>query len=267
MKTDIALRLESIALSFGATHVLNGVDLAVAAGERHALIGPNGAGKSTLFDVVAGTLRPDAGNVWLNGVDMTGRGAHRVASAGLGRSFQTTRVFTRLTVFENLRCAAWCGAAGVSRSDRAIAPRSKWMRWWRHSSEIEERASQMLVDLALDDLAHRPAGTLEYGAQRRLDLGIALASGAHMLLLDEPTAGMNRDEAARTVAWLRAVSAGKTLLVIEHDMDAVFAFADRISVLVQGRIIATGTPAEIRVDERVREAYLGAPSDAGRLSS
>ncbi len=267
MKTDSALRLEGIARRFGATHVLNGVDLAIEAGDRHALIGPNGAGKSTLFDVVAGALRPDAGNVWLHGIDVTGRGAHRVASAGLGRSFQTTRVFARLTVFENLRCAAWCGAAAACGDRRAIAPLSKWTRWWRHSSEIEDRAAQMLADLALDDVAQRPAGTLEYGAQRRLDLGIALASGARTLLLDEPTAGMNRDEAAHTVAWLRGVSAGKTLLVIEHDMDTVFAFADRISVLVQGRIIATGTPAEIRADERVREAYLGPPNDTGRQTS
>jgi len=124
----------------------------------------------------------------------------------------------------------------------------------------------MLADLALEAVAQRPAGTLEYGAQRRLDLGIALAGGARTLLLDEPTAGMNREEAARTVAWLRAVSTGKTLLVIEHDLEAVFAFADRISVLVQGRIIATGTPAEIRADERVREAYLGPPSDTGGLT-
>lgn len=266
MKTDSALRIEGIARRFGATHVLNGVDLAIEAGERHALIGPNGAGKSTLFDVVAGTLKPHAGKVWLHGVDVTGRGAHAVAGAGLGRSFQTTRVFGRLTVFENLRCAAWCGAVAASRGARTIAPLSKWTRWWRHSREIEARASQMLADLALEAVAQRPAGTLEYGAQRRLDLGIALAGGARTLLLDEPTAGMNREEAARTVAWLRAVSTGKTLLVIEHDLEAVFAFADRISVLVQGRIIATGTPAEIRADERVREAYLGPPSDTGGLT-
>jgi branched-chain amino acid transport system ATP-binding protein len=267
MKTGGALRLQGIARRFGATPVLNGVDLAVAAGERHALIGPNGAGKSTLFEVVAGTLRPDAGNVWLDGVDVTGRGAHVVASAGLGRSFQTTRVFSRLTVFENLRCAAWCGAVARHKGRRTIAPLSKWMRWWRHSSEIEAHALQMLVDLALDDVAHRPAGALEYGAQRRLDVGMAFASGARTLLLDEPTAGMNRDEAACIVAWLRAVSTDKTLLVIEHDMETVFGFADRISVLVQGRIIATGTPAEIRADERVREAYLGVPGGAGRPNS
>jgi len=250
-----ALSLEGIARRFGPTRVLNGVDLSVAAGERHALIGPNGAGKSTLFDVIGGVLRPDAGTVGLDGVDVTGRSPHALARAGLGRSFQATRVFARLTVLENLRCALWCGARGGVAARR---PLSAWALWWRHSRELDERARRLLAELELDEAAHTPSGTLEYGAQRRLDLGIALASGARVLLLDEPTAGMNRDEAAHTIRWLRGVTAGKTLLVIEHDMDAVFALADRVSVLVQGRIVATGTPAEIAANERVREAYLGA---------
>ncbi|MGN6669311.1 MAG: ABC transporter ATP-binding protein [Trinickia sp.] len=259
MTTSVALRLEGIARRFGATHVLSGVDLSIVEGERHALIGPNGAGKSTLFNVIGGALRPHAGSVWLDGADVTGRSPHRLAHAGLGRSFQTTRVFSRLTVFENVRCALECGVALARTGPRALARSSTWTHWWRHSREIDERAWRMLADLGLEQAASTPAGALEYGAQRRLDLGIAWASGARTLLLDEPTAGMNRDEAARTIEWLRTMSAGKTLVVIEHDMDAVFALADRVSVLVQGRIIATGTPAEIRVDERVREAYLGAP--------
>ncbi|TAM54889.1 MAG: ABC transporter ATP-binding protein [Paraburkholderia sp.] len=250
-----ALSLEGIARCFGPTRVLSGVDLSVAAGERHALIGPNGAGKSTLFDVIGGVLRPDAGTVRLDGVDVTGRSPHALARAGLGRSFQATRVFARLTVLENLRCALWCGARGGVASRQ---PFSTWALWWRRSRELDERARRLLAELELDEAAHAPAGTLEYGAQRRLDLGIALASGARVLLLDEPTAGMNRDEAAHTIRWLRGVTAGKTLLVIEHDMDAVFALADRVSVLVQGRIVATGTPAEIAANARVREAYLGA---------
>lgn len=259
MTTHDALRLEGIARRFGATRVLNGVDLTVAAGERHALIGPNGAGKSTLFNVIGGTLRPDAGRVWLGGADVTGQGPNRLARAGLGRSFQTTRVFGRQTVFENVRCALWCGeVAGRTQASRS-APLANWMRWWRRSPEIEERVWQVLVELNLERAARTPAGALEYGAQRRLDLGIAWASGACTLLLDEPTAGMNRDEAAHVIAWLQGVSAGKTVLVIEHDMDAVYALADRVSVLVQGRIVATGTPDEIRADARVREAYLGAP--------
>ncbi|RDU96923.1 ABC transporter ATP-binding protein [Trinickia dinghuensis] len=259
MKTATALKVEGVARRFGATRILNGVDLSVASGERHAVIGPNGAGKSTLFNVIGGALRPDAGKVWLEGADVTGRSAHRLARAGLGRSFQTTRVFSRLTVFENLRCAVWCGVAAARKGSRVLEPLSKCALWWRHSREVDERARRVLVDLDLEHAAFVLAGALEYGAQRRLDLGIALASGARTLLLDEPTAGMNRDEAARVLAWLRGASVGKTLLVIEHDMDAVFALADRVSVLVQGRVIATGTPAEIRADERVREAYLGVP--------
>jgi branched-chain amino acid transport system ATP-binding protein len=263
MKSGDALCLEGVAKRFGASAILNGVDLSVAAGERHALIGPNGAGKSTLFNVIGGALRPDAGTVRLAGVDVTGRSPHRLARAGLGRSFQTTRVFARLTVLDNLRCAVWCGVRCERGSGGPLRALSHWMHGWRRAREIEERARALLADFDLGQLAERPAGMLEYGAQRRLDLGIAYASGAGTLLLDEPTAGMNRDEAARTVAWLRKVSAGKTLLVIEHDMDAVFALADRVSVLVQGRIIATGTPDEIRADERVRDAYLGVGPQRG----
>lgn len=264
MTTAYALRLDRIARRFGAARVLDGVDLAIARGERHALIGPNGAGKSTLFNVIGGMLRADAGNVWLDGVDVTGRGPSVLARAGLGRSFQTTRVFSRASVFENLRYAVWCGFVAARTAGRPAGSwptwwkGSQWPLWWRGSNEIDERAWRMLADLDLEDAARTPAGALEYGAQRRLDLGIAWASGARTLLLDEPTAGMNRDEAARVIAWLQRVSAGKTLLVIEHDMDAVFALADRVSVLVRGRIIATGTPAEIRADAHVREAYLGA---------
>ena len=257
MTAPFALRLEGITRGFGPTSVLSGVDLSVVPGERHALIGPNGAGKSTLFNVIAGALRPDAGSVWLDGDEVTGRSVHRRARAGLGRSFQTTRVFARLSVFENLRCALWCGAVAARAGSWPLAC-SKWALWWRHSRDIDEAAWRVLADLGLEQEASTPAGELEYGAQRRLDLGIALASGARTLLLDEPTAGMNREEAGRTIEWLRLVSAGKTLVVIEHDIDAVFSLADRVSVLVQGRIIATGSPAEIRANERVREAYLGA---------
>ena len=259
------LSLEGIAKRFGAARILSGVDLSVAAGERHALIGPNGAGKSTLFNVVGGTLRPDAGKVRLGDTDVTGRRPHRLARAGLGRSFQTTRVFSRLSVLDNLRCAVWCSGGIGQRRGAARQTSGRWMHWWRRSPEVDERAWSLLADLDLARVADRPAGTLEYGAQRRLDLGIAWASGAHTLLLDEPTAGMNRDEAARTIEWLRKMSIGKTLLVIEHDMEAVFALADRVSVLVQGRIVATGTPVEIRADERVREAYLGVGANRGGL--
>lgn len=245
--TRAALTLAGIEQRFGATVVLRGVDLSIEAGERHALIGPNGAGKSTLFDVIAGVRRPTKGRVSLAGIDVTGRPAHWVARQGLARSFQTTSVFERMSVLENLRCAVRCGGA------RSLG----WRRHLAGSREVDLRARQVLDALALTGFADVPAGALSYGDARALDLGIALASGATTLLVDEPTAGLNRDEARRAMALLRDVSAGKTLVMIEHDMQAVFGLADRISVLVQGRIVATGTPDEIRADERVRAAYLG----------
>lgn len=245
--TRAALTLAGIEQRFGATVVLRGVDLSIAAGERHALIGPNGAGKSTLFDVIAGVRRPRKGRVLLDGIDVTGRPAHALAQRGLARSFQTTSVFERMTVLENLRCAVRCGSA------RSLG----WRRYLAGSREVDRRAWQVLDALALSGFAGVPAGTLSYGDARALDLGIALASGATTLLVDEPTAGLNRDEARRAIALLRDASAGKTLVMIEHDMEAVFGLADRISVLVQGRIVATGTPDEIRADERVRAVYLG----------
>ncbi|PMS37888.1 amino acid/amide ABC transporter ATP-binding protein 1 (HAAT family) [Trinickia symbiotica] len=256
--TGEALRLEGVTRRFGSTPVLRGVDLTVRMGERRALIGPNGAGKSTLFNVVGGALRPGSGRVLLAGRDVTGERSHELARMGLGRSFQTTRIFASLTVFDNLRCAALCGRSG--RQDRlpGLGRLFTLLSAWSRSPDIEECAQRALEALELNHVAFALAGTLDYGTQRRLDLGIALASGAHTLLLDEPTAGMNREEAAHAVALLREVSADKTLVLIEHDLDAVFALADRVSVLVAGRVIATGTPAEIRADEAVRAAYLGA---------
>ena len=242
-----ALMLTGIEQRFGAAAVLRGIDLSIEAGERHALIGPNGAGKSTLFDVIAGTRRPARGRVVLDGTDITGRPPHAIARRGLARSFQTTSVFERMSVLENLRCAVRCGTA------RSLG----WRRYLAGSREVDRRAWEVLDALALSGNAQAPASALSYGDARALDLGIALASGATTLLVDEPTAGLNREEARRAMTLLRAVSAGRTLLMIEHDMEAVFGLAERISVLVQGRIVATGTPDEIRADPAVRAAYLG----------
>lgn len=243
-----ALELAGIEQRFGATQVLCGVDLSIEAGERHALIGPNGAGKSTLFDIVAGVRRPSAGRVVLGGIDVTARPPYAIARLGLARSFQATRVFARMSVLDNLRCAARCGCSRPGL----------WSRFMAGSRAIDARARQLAKALGLAAMADAAAGTLSYGQQRALDLGIALASGASTLLVDEPTAGMNRDEARRTVALLRELSEGRTLVMIEHDMDAVFGLADRISVLVQGRIVATGAPEAIRTNAVVRAAYLGA---------
>jgi branched-chain amino acid transport system ATP-binding protein len=242
-----ALALYDVEKRFGATRILRGVNLAIEPGERHALIGPNGAGKSTIFNLIAGGVRPDTGRIDLFGADITRLAPAAITRRGLARSFQSTSVFARLSVFDNLRCAAM------------LAERGR-LRWWQRlsgSRTVDARAEQVLDAVGLGARRHEQAGTLSYAGQRALDLGIALAGGAHTLLLDEPTAGMNRAEAAHAIELIREITAGRTLLMVEHDMDAVFSLADRISVLVQGRIIATGTPAAIRADAAVRAAYLG----------
>lgn len=244
---SIALQLCGIEKRFGATPVLRGVDLTVHAGERHALIGPNGAGKSTLFSLIAGERRASAGSIELMGADTTRLSCAALARRGLARSFQTTSVFARLSVLDNVRCAV-------------LASRRGWggcVDRWFGSRHVDARAAEVLDAIGLAALAQQAAGMLSYAEQRALDLGLALAGGAHTLLLDEPTAGMNRAESARAIELIRSVTAGKTLLIIEHDMDAVFGLADRVSVLVQGRVIATGTPDAIRADAAVRAAYLG----------
>jgi branched-chain amino acid transport system ATP-binding protein len=242
---NTALELKQITKRFGATQILRGVDLSIREGERHALIGPNGAGKSTLFDLIAGRMQPTSGHIALNGVDVTGVSAHRLGRKGLARSFQITSVFAGLTVRDNVRCAV-LGSRVATWKDR-----------WFRSSAIDEEVHRMLTAIGLADRGDALATSLGYAELRALDLGLALATGASVLLLDEPTAGMNRAEAARALALIRETTQGKTLLIVEHDMEAVFALADRISVLVQGRIIATGTPADIAADPMVRSAYLG----------
>jgi branched-chain amino acid transport system ATP-binding protein len=249
-----ALALHGVEMRFGATDVVCGVDLSLEAGERHALIGPNGAGKSTLFNLIAGALRPSAGRIVLHGADITGRAPYAISRLGLARSFQTTSVFPRLTAFDNLRCAA------LGADTRG----ARWRNLLAGSRLVDERARSVLEAVGLSACAGQLAGALSYAQQRALDLGIALASGAQTLLLDEPTAGMNRDEARDAIALIRAATAGKTLLMVEHDMDAVFGLAERISVLVRGRIIATGTPDAIRADSAVRAAYLGVDGGLAR---
>jgi branched-chain amino acid transport system ATP-binding protein len=242
---NTALELKQITKRFGSTQILRGVDVSIRQGERHALIGPNGAGKSTLFDLIAGRTQPTSGRIALNGIDVTAMPAHRLGRKGLARSFQTTSVFTGLTVRDNVRCAV-LGSRAATWKDR-----------WFRSSVIDEAAHRVMEAIGLLDRSDVLATSLSYAESRALDLGLALATGASILLLDEPTAGMNRAEAARALALIRETTQGKTLLIVEHDMEAVFALADRISVLVQGRIIATGTPADIAADPVVRSAYLG----------
>lgn len=242
-----ALQLVGVAQRFGATEVLRGVDLALRPGERVALIGPNGAGKSTLFDVLSGRRPPSAGDVWLHGERVTGLGPQALHRRGLARSFQVSRLFGRLSVADNLRCAA-LHAAGIGPN--------VWQRL-RHLTGVNARVAAMLAELGLDAQRDRPAHALSYAEQRRLELGLVLVSDARVLLLDEPTAGMSRSETAHTVALLRRLSAGRTLLMVEHDMSVVFDLADRVAVLDQGRILAFDTPAAVRADPAVRRAYLG----------
>ncbi|MGU7769443.1 ABC transporter ATP-binding protein [Burkholderia sp. MR1-5-21] len=242
-----AVALHGVTQRFGAQTVLDGVELCVAAGERHALIGPNGAGKSTLFNVIAGAVRPTRGRVVLHGVELRGRGPVAASRLGIGRSFQQTSAFARLSVFDNLRCAAL----------HAPAERRRWWNRVRESASVDRVAAQVLRDIGLDPHRDTPAAALGYAEQRALDLGIALASGARTLLLDEPTAGMSRAQAARMIELIRTTTRGRTVLMIEHDMDTVFGFAERITVLVRGAVVATGAPDAIRADPAVRAAYLG----------
>jgi branched-chain amino acid transport system ATP-binding protein len=242
---NVALELAHVTQRFGATEILLGVDLSIRQGERHALIGPNGAGKSTLFDLISGRVKATSGVIKLKGVDITGMPAYRLGRVGLARSFQSTRLFTGLSVFDNIRCAV-LGSRKASFRDR-----------WVRSASIDRDVECVLDSIGLSTRRDELAASLSYAEQRALDLGIALSTGADVLLLDEPTAGMSRAEAERALTLIRETTRGKTLLIVEHDMQAVFALADRISVLVRGRVIATGTAAEIKANALVREAYLG----------
>ena len=243
-----ALELADVHKSFGSTRIINGVSLAIAAGERHAIIGPNGAGKSTLYNLISGRFPVSAGAIRLNGEDVTNLRPYEINRKGLARSFQVTNLFSNLSVYENLRCAVLWGAG------------YKYSFWHRLSklAEVNARVEEIVARIGLAQRAHTPAGTLSYAEQRALEIGVTIAGGASVILLDEPTAGMSRTETAQAVELIRQMSAGKTLIMVEHDMSVVFDLADRISVLVYGELMASGTPAEIRANAAVQEAYLGA---------
>jgi branched-chain amino acid transport system ATP-binding protein len=246
-----ALHLDSVTKRFDKTEIIRGVSLAVPAGERHAIIGPNGAGKSTLFNLISGRFHATAGAIRLNGIDITRRTPFEINRLGLSRSFQITNLFHRLSVFENLRCAVlW-----------SLGHRYAFWKNLNRLADAEERAEQVLERVGLKRRRDIAAGLLTYAEQRALEIGITIAGGASVILLDEPTAGMSRAESRRAVELIREVTVGKTLVMVEHDMGVVFELADRISVVVYGQVIATGTPAEIRGNPAVREAYLGAHAE------
>jgi len=242
-----ALKLTGVRKQFGSTHIINGVDLDIREGERHALIGPNGAGKSTLFNLISGRFPLTSGQIQLKGRDITNQEPQSINRLGLSRSFQITNIFPKLSVFENLRCAVlWNLGYRYSFFKRISALK-----------DARESADRTLSLIGLEDRREKMAGELTYAEQRALEIGITIASGADVILLDEPTAGMSHSETDAAVALIEKVTQGKTLMMVEHDMGVVFNLADRISVLVYGEVIATGTPSEIRNNPRVQEAYLG----------
>lgn len=242
-----AIQMIDLCKSFGATEIIRGVSLDIPKGERHAIIGPNGAGKSTLFHLISGRYPPTAGQIRLNGEDIAHKAPYVINRKGLSRSFQVTNIFPRMSVFENVRCGVlW--SLGYKYS------------FWRQVGRLRdanEKTEQILEEIGLAERARIPAGVLTYAEQRALEIGVTIAGGAEVIMLDEPTAGMSHSETGQAVDLIRKVSEGKTLVMVEHDMGVVFGLADRISVLVYGEIIASGTPEQIRGDKSVQEAYLG----------
>jgi len=245
--TAPAIELIDVRKDFGPTRIICGVNLTVPAGERHAIIGPNGAGKSTLFNLISGRLAPTSGMVRICGEDVTGLPPHQINRRGLSRSFQVTNIFPRLSVWENVRCAVlW-----------SLGYRYSFWRSIAGLADVQRRTEAVLDEIELLDRRGVQAGILTYAEQRALEIGITIAGEARIILLDEPSAGMSAAEAARAVALIRKVSQGRTLIMIEHDMDVVFDLADRISVLVYGEIIASDVPERIKTDDAVQTAYLG----------
>ena len=240
-----ALQMRSVYKNFGRAEIIRGIDLEIEKGERHAVIGPNGAGKSTLFNLISGKYSVTSGSIELNGRAIQNRRPYEINRLGLARSFQVTNIFPRMSVYENVRCGLlW--STGHRYSFWQLIDRQK---------DVRERTVEILEHLNMTSRADVPAGLLSYADQRALELGITIASGCDVLLLDEPTAGMSHSEYA--VKLIREITANKTLLIVEHDMRVVFDLADRISVLVYGEIIATDSPDRIRQNAAVQEAYLG----------
>jgi branched-chain amino acid transport system ATP-binding protein len=246
--TGIALSLRNVTKAFGQTEIIRGVNLDIASGQRHAIIGPNGAGKTTLFNLISGRFPLSSGEIWLNDARVDRLPPHRINRMGLSRSFQITSIFHRLSVFENLRCALlW--SMGYHYSF--------WTPLWIQR-ELTERTDLMLEHLNLGPRRETAAGLLSYADQRALEIGMTIAGGASVILLDEPTAGMSNAETDNAIELIRRVSKGKTLVMVEHDMKVVFDLADVITVLVYGEVIASGPPQAVRANAAVQEAYLGA---------
>jgi branched-chain amino acid transport system ATP-binding protein len=247
-----ALELRDIHHDFSGLQVLTGIDLEVREGERHAVIGPNGAGKSTLFNIITGRYAPRSGHVLYRGRDITGAAPHRIARLGVGRSFQIINTFPRLTVFQNVRSAV------LSRRRMRL---DAWSLLDRQV-DVSREAEETLGMVGLLDRRDVLASELSYGGQRELEIALTVATRPNLVMLDEPTAGLNSEDTRRAVALIRQVTEGRTLVMVEHDMEVVFNLADRISVIYYGRVLATGTPDEIRTNDEVKRAYLGRKASA-----
>jgi branched-chain amino acid transport system ATP-binding protein len=241
------LEISGLCKSFAGFHAVSDVSLTVETRQIAAVIGPNGAGKSTLFNLITGHLQPDSGTVRLDGRDITGAAPYRICRMGIGRSFQRTNIFAKLTVFENLQAAF-------------LVHHRRGLNFWGRSEALyRDETASLLASIGLGGQENTVAGTLSYGNQKQLELGLALASDPQVLLLDEPTAGMSAGETHETIALLERIANERalTLLFTEHDMEIVFQIAQKIAVLHQGRVIAEGAPAEVRNDPEVRRVYLG----------
>jgi branched-chain amino acid transport system ATP-binding protein len=246
-----AVELKDLRKSFGKTEIIRGTDLAVAPGERVAIIGPNGAGKSTLFNLISGRFGPTSGEILLNGKRIDGLKPYEINRLGLARSFQITNIFGRLSVFENLRCGLlW-----------SMGYRYAFWKFLADLKDANDRAEKLLAMIRLERKRDTLAMNLTYAEQRALEIGVTIAGGANVVLLDEPTAGMSKSETTRFVELIREVTVGKTLLTVEHDMGVVFGLADKIAVLVYGEVIAFDVPEAVRANARVQEAYLGAVAE------
>ena len=243
----IALELKDLRKNFGKTEIIRGANLQVQAGERVAIIGPNGAGKSTLFNLISGRFAPSSGEIWLGENRIDGKKPFEINRLGLSRSFQITNIFPKLSVFENLRCAVlW-----------KLGYKYTFFKFLANLDDANELAERLMEQIRLDKKRYVLAINLTYAEQRALEIGITIAGGADVILLDEPTAGMSKSETKRFIQLIREVTVGKTLLTVEHDMGVVFGLADKIAVVVYGEVIAFDTPEAVRANARVQEAYLG----------
>ncbi|MEY4693876.1 MAG: Lipopolysaccharide export system ATP-binding protein LptB [Pseudomonadota bacterium] len=256
MSATYALELRDVRKNFGKTEIIRGVNLAVESGERVAVIGPNGAGKSTLFNLISGRFGPTSGDIFLNGKTIQNKTPYEINRLGLSRSFQITNIFPKLSVFENLRCAVlW-----------SLGYKYTFFKFLSGLKDANERADELLEMIRLDKKRDVLAVNLTYAEQRALEIGVTIAGGADVILLDEPTAGMSKSETSRFIHLIKEVTVGKTLLTVEHDMGVVFGLADKIAVVVYGEVIAFDTPEAVRANAKVQEAYLGssvADSQAG----